>query len=56
MRRIITQKFLNRDFLNQNEKVSVGFYMEHREINMHSHESWKISYVYEGKGTHYFEE
>ena len=30
--------------------------MEHREINMHSHESWKISYVHEGKGTHYFED
>ena len=52
----MTQKFLNRDFFEQNEKVRVGFYMEHREINLHSHEFWEISYVYEGRGTHYFED
>ena len=52
----MTQKFLKRDFFCNNEKVSVGFYMEHREINMHSHEFWEISYVYEGRGTHYYED
>lgn len=51
----MTQKYLNRDFFYNNEKVCAGFYLEHREINMHSHEFWEISYVYEGRGTHHFE-
>lgn len=55
-RQIMTQKFLVRDFFGKDEKVSAGFYMEHREVNMHSHEFWEISYVYEGRGTHYFED
>jgi len=48
------QKFLNRDFFNHDEKIKAGFYMEHRELHMHSHEFWEISHVYEGRGTHYF--
>lgn len=52
----MAQKFLVRDFFAENEEVSAGFYMEHRDINMHSHEFWEISYVYEGRGTHYFED
>ena len=52
----MAQTFLIRDFFRGNEKISAGFYMEHREINMHSHEFWEISYVYEGRGTHYFED
>lgn len=52
----MAQKFLNRDFFCNNEQISAGFYMEHREINMHSHEFWEISYVYEGRGTHFYED
>lgn len=48
------RKFLNKDFFCNHEKISAGFYMEHREINMHCHEFWEISYVYEGRGTHYY--
>lgn len=51
----MAQKFLNKDFFFNNEKISAGLYMEHREINMHSHEFWEISYVYEGAGTHHFD-
>lgn len=46
------QTFLIDDFLN-NDEISVGFYVESRDINMHSHEFYEISYVYEGRGTHY---
>lgn len=49
------QKFLTKDFFNDEEKISAGFYMEHRELNIHSHEFWEISYVYEGRGTHHSE-
>lgn len=52
----MAQKFLKRDFFNNDEKISAGFYMEHKEINMHSHEFWEISYVYEGRGTHHYED
>ncbi|MBR0365496.1 MAG: helix-turn-helix transcriptional regulator [Clostridia bacterium] len=52
----MAQKYYCRDFFDNNESVSVGFYMENREIKMHSHEFWEISYVYEGRGTHHFED
>lgn len=52
----MAQKFRNRDFFYDEEKVSAGFYMEHRERNTHSHEFWEVSYVYEGRGTHWFED
>lgn len=47
------QKFLNKDFFYTDLPYHAGFYIEHREKNMHSHEFYEISYVYEGQGTHY---
>lgn len=47
--------FQVKDFFENEEKIHAGFYLEHREINMHRHEFWEISYVYEGNGTHHFE-
>lgn len=47
--------FYMRDFFQAKEQLSAGYYLEHREINMHNHEFWEISYVIEGIGTHYFE-
>lgn len=47
------QKFLNKDFFDTDLPYHAGFYIEHREKNMHSHEFYEISYVYEGQGTHY---
>lgn len=47
--------FFMRDFFQPKEQLSAGYYLEHREITMHKHEFWEISYVFEGAGTHYFE-
>lgn len=47
------QILLNKDFFDEGEKIRADFYIEHRELNMHSHEFWEISYVYEGRGTHH---
>lgn len=52
----MAQKYYCKDFFDNNEPVSIGFYMEQRETNMNSHEFWEISYVYEGRGTHHFED
>lgn len=52
----MTQKFYTKDFFDNDEQISAGFYVEHREITMHTHEFWEISYVYEGRGTHHFED
>jgi len=52
----MTHMFYMRDFFQRNEKVSAGYHLEHREINMHTHEFWEISYVYEGLGTHHLED
>ena len=49
------QQFLISEYFEENEPVSIDFYIEHRELNMHSHEFWEISYVFEGKGVHHFE-
>ncbi len=51
----MVQKCLNRDFFGAGENICAGFYMEQREFHMHSHEFWEISYVFEGRGTHHFE-
>ena len=53
---MITREYYCRDFFYGDAPVSAGFYMENREIKMHSHEFWELSYVYEGRGTHYFED
>ena len=50
------QKLMIKDFFEDNDPVSVGFYIEHREMNMHSHEFWEISYVFEGRGEHHAED
>lgn len=47
--------FYMRDFFRKNHPISAGYYLEHRKMNMHRHEFWEISYVYEGNGTHHFE-
>lgn len=46
------QTFLNKDYFDNNLPYHAGFYIEHRERNMHSHEFYEISYVYEGRGIH----
>lgn len=51
----MVHNFYIRDFFHENEKISAGYYLEHRELNMHTHEFWELSYVYEGMGTHHFE-
>jgi AraC-like DNA-binding protein len=51
----MAQKYLKKDFFENDENIFAGFFMEHREINMHSHEFWELSYVYEGRGTHHYE-
>jgi AraC-like DNA-binding protein len=51
----MVKEFLIKDFIGENEDISIDFYMEHRNINMHFHEFWEISYVYEGRGLHYYQ-
>lgn len=48
-------KFYIRDFFQTGKAISAGYYLEHREKNMHTHEFWEVSYVIEGSGTHHFE-
>lgn len=50
----MSKKYLISDFFENNENIHAGFYIEHREKNLHSHDFWEISYVYEGSGTHYY--
>lgn len=52
--RFMVQQFLVKDYFDKGKPVKVGYYIEHREINMHSHEFWELSYVYESRGTHYY--
>lgn len=47
------RKFMNRDFFEHNEEIRACFDVKPREVSMHAHEFWEISYVYEGRGTHY---
>lgn len=46
--------FLKKDYFENGKSYFVDFFVEHREVNMHSHDFWEISYVFEGRGTHYF--
>lgn len=50
------KKFLIKDYFENEKQYFADFFIEHREMNMHSHEFWEISYVYEGRGTHHFED
>lgn len=47
-------KLLDKDYFDDEKQYFADFCVEHRAINMHSHEFWEISYVYEGRGTHHF--
>ena len=49
----MAQTFYIRDFFLPGEPVSAGYYLEHREKALHSHEFWEISYVLEGRGEHH---
>lgn len=44
---------LSQDIFKPNEQVCAFFCVEQREKNIHSHDFWEISYVYEGRGNHY---
>ncbi len=48
------KKFFTCDFFENDKLYFCDFFIEHKEKNMHSHEFWEISYVYEGRGTHHF--
>lgn len=50
----MTKKFLIKDYFDNDKPYFIDFFLEHREINMHTHEFWEISYVYEGRGTHHY--
>lgn len=51
----MAQTFYIRDFFIHNDRISAGYYMEHRKNTLHSHEFWEISYVTEGRGEHLIE-
>ena len=44
---------LTDDFFENDLPVYAFFAAERRDKNMHSHDFWELSYVYEGRGTHY---
>ncbi|MGN0163009.1 MAG: helix-turn-helix domain-containing protein, partial [Candidatus Ornithomonoglobus sp.] len=46
-------KLLDKDYFDNEKQFFADFCVEHREMNMHSHEFWEISYVYEGRGTNH---
>lgn len=50
----MAQQFLVKDYFENDKQYFADFFIEHREVNMHSHEFWEISYVYEGRGIHHF--
>ena len=42
------------DYFFENDSPIYAFFgVERRDKNMHSHDFWELSYVYEGRGTHY---
>lgn len=47
------QIYLCKDYFDNSETIHTGFYMQRREMHMHSHEFWEIAYVYEGEGIHH---
>lgn len=50
---LLAQKLLVEDYIKEGHPYFIDFFIEHREKNLHSHEFWELSYVYEGRGTHY---
>lgn len=50
---MMPQTLYIRDFFESDEKVSAGYFLEHRKNTLHTHEFWEISYVVEGCGKHY---
>lgn len=50
------KRFLIKDFFENEKQYFADFAVEQREVNMHLHEFWEISYVCEGRGTHHFED
>jgi len=44
------------NFFENNSPIYAFFGVERRDKNIHSHDFWEISYVYEGRGTHYMED
>ena len=41
------------NFFENDSPIYAFFGVERRDKNMHSHNFWELSYVYEGRGTHY---
>ncbi len=41
---------LNKDYFSDDQYIISKYDVESRDLKMHSHEFWEISYVYEGKG------
>lgn len=50
------KKLLTDDFFGTNEYLNSFFCVETKKKDLHSHEFWKLSYVYEGGGMHYTQE
>lgn len=48
------RQYLSRDFFGRGEQIMADLYVEHREVSMHTHEFWELSYIYSGKGKHHF--
>lgn len=46
------QLFRQADFFENGGCISAGRYTEHKRENMHSHDFFELSYVYEGRGVH----
>lgn len=46
------QVFKQADFFENGGCISAGRYTEHKRENMHSHDFFELSYVYEGRGIH----
>ena len=49
------REYTNQDFFSEEENLRGYFTVAQREIDMHSHSFWEISYVYEGCGLCYTE-
>ena len=45
--------YLNKDFIGDKSGIYIFFCLAHQEKNMHSHEFWELTYVYEGEGINY---
>lgn len=45
---------LNKDYFSDDQYIIAKYDVESRDLKMHSHEFWEISYVHESEGTSYF--